>query len=206
MRDFIFVLIIWTSMMAFAFWRRHVNSKKSKAQLQEEKISRRMWWASNSPTALICKFMLFLGMLCVIANSILQGLDIRRRNTRMRRFRGHVAFYIVEHKFDSGVCRFKAELYNGGNSPIQVGRNLPDLLKPETITVRANGSDAPIPLNDSEVATQSATLSYDHAVTVNFAVSTSLLPHSFSMSYRASDGKLTNVVVNVGSDFTGASQ
>ena len=112
MKDLILVLIIWMSMMAFAFWRRHVNSKKSKSQLQEEKIRRRMWWASYSPTVLICKFMSFLGMLCVIVNSILQGIDIRRRNARMRRFRDHVAFYVVEHKFDTDVCCFTAELYN----------------------------------------------------------------------------------------------
>ena len=33
MKDLILVLIIWMSMMAFAFWRRHVNSKKSKSAL-----------------------------------------------------------------------------------------------------------------------------------------------------------------------------
>ncbi len=206
MKDLILVLIIWMSMMAFAFWRRHVNSKKSKAQLQEEKIRRRMWWTSNSPTALICKFMLFLGMLCVIANSILQGLDIRRRNARMRRFRGHVAFYIVEHKFDSGVCRFKAELYNGGNSPIQVGRNISDPLEPESVANRAKGSGTPIPLNDPEDTTQGERLAYDQAVRVNFAVPTNLLPHSFSIYYRTSNGCLTNAVINVGCNLMGEDQ
>ncbi len=206
MKDLILVLIIWMSMMAFAFWRRHVNSKKSKSQLQEEKIRRRMWWASNSPTVLICKFMLFLGMLCVIVNSILQGIDIRRRNARMRRFRDRVAFYVVEHKFDTDVCYFTAELYNGSKSPIQVGRNLPDLLKPENLAIRANGSDTPIPLNESNVVTQSVTLTYDHVLSINFIVSTNLLPHSFSMNYRKSDGSLTNAVINVGSNGTGVIQ
>ena len=206
MKDFILVLIIWMSMMAFAFWRRHVNSKKSKAQLQEEKFRRRVWWSSNSPTVLICKFMLFLGILCVIVNSILQGIDIRRRNARMRRFRGHVAFYVVEQKFDSGVSRFKDELYNGGKLPIQIGRIIPDFLEPETVANRANESGAPIPLNDPEDITQRVRLAYDQAVRVNFAVPTNLLPNSFSIYYWTSNGCLTNAVINVGCNPMGEDQ
>ena len=124
----------------------------------------------------------------------------------MRRFRDHVAFYVVEHKFDTDVCYFTAELYNGSKSPIQVGRNLPELLKPENLAIRANGSETPIPLNESNVVTQSVTLTYDHVLSINFIVSTNLLPHSFSMNYRKSDGTLTNAVINVGSNGTGVIQ
>ena len=206
MKDLILVLVIWTSMMAFAFWKRRVNSRKSKMQLEEESVRRRMWWSSNSLAVLICKFMLFVGMLCVIANSILQGLDIRSRNARMRRFHGHVALYVVERKFDASVCRFRVELYNGSKSTIQVGRISPDKLSAEAIAIRANGNDNPIPLNESDFSSQCLTLAYDHSATINFSISTNLLPRCFSVSYRTTGGNPTNAVMTVHGNLAGEGQ
>ena len=193
MNYFILTLAFWFLFIGVAFWRRRVYRRMTP---QARRASQ--WrWAGNSPIALLLKVLMFVGMLCIIANAALQGLDMRDRNARMRQFRGKVAFYIVKHRLDSEVHRIRAELYNGSKSQIQVARILPDLLRPEVIARRVNGEIEPIPLSEKDVAAQSVVLPYDHAVTVNFAVGTNLLPRVFSIYYSTSDGNLTNAVITV---------
>lgn len=122
MKDLFFALIIWVSMMVFAFWRRHVNSKKSITQLEAEKLQRRMWWSGTSLSAIICKGLLVLGMCCVILNIILQIQLRRKTNKLFKMYHGQVSCYGVSSESTKDGIRIKGVLFNGLKSPIYVRR------------------------------------------------------------------------------------
>ena len=123
MKDLFIALMIWVSMMAFAFWRRHVNSKKSNAQLEAEKLKRRLWWSGTSLSSMICKGLLALGMCCVMLNIFWQNQLRRKTNKLLKKYNGKVACYGVSSKSTKDGIRIKGILFNGLRSPIYVRRS-----------------------------------------------------------------------------------
>ena len=57
--------------------------------------------------------------------------------------------------------------------------------------------DGMIVLNKTVVGVPAIVLAFDHAMTVNFSVSTNLLPRDFSINYTTSNGVLTNAMLHL---------
>ena len=127
MNYFLLAFVIWISILGVAFWRRKVYLRKTAQERELERIRRQWWWAGNSFSAVVCKFLLLVGLLCVAANVVLQGLDIHQRNKRMRMYKGQISFHIVKQRVETGMCFCQAELYNGCKERIQVKHLLPNL-------------------------------------------------------------------------------
>jgi len=197
MNYFLLAFVIWISILGIVFWRRKVYLRKTAQERELERIRRQWWWAGNSFSAVVCKFLLLVGLLCVAANVVLQGLDIHQRNKRMRMYKGQISFHIVKQRVETGMCFCQAELYNGCKERIQVKHLLPNLGE-VGIVVGVNGHcDGVTILNKVEVDAPVVDLSFDHAMTVNFSVSTNLLPRDFSINYTTSNGVLTNAMLHL---------
>ena len=74
MNYFLLAFLIWISILGIVFWRRRVYLKKTENERELERIRRRWWWAGNSFSVIACKFLLLVGLVCVVANVVLQGL------------------------------------------------------------------------------------------------------------------------------------
>ncbi len=195
--DLLIALAIWLIIMFFVLKKRRRYQRMSKRERELEQLRWQWWWAGNSCLVLILKALLFVGMLCVVANVVFQGIDIRRRNKRMWDYRGQVVFRVLDYSRDADICRIRAELYNGLGSPIQVAHVLPNLRNPQTIARLAAGDAKGIHLTEPANATFDESLRHDEALWVNFAFSTNLLPRSFVIDYIMPDGNVTNAVLAV---------
>ena len=185
MNYFLLAFLIWISILCIVFWRRRVYLKKTENERELERIRRRWWWAGNSFSVIACKFLLLVGLVCVVANVVLQGLDIHERNKRMRMYKGQTSLHIVKQRVEAGMCICQAEhlLSNLGEEGCDVGDK--------------GQGDGMIVLNKTVVGVPAIVLAFDHAMTVNFSVSTNLLPRVFSINYTTSNGVQTNTMLHL---------
>ena len=197
MNYFLLAFLIWMSILGIVFWRRRVYLKKTENERELERIRRRWWWAGNSFSVIACKFLLLVGLVCVVVNVVLQGLDIRERNKRMRMYKGQTSLHIVKQRLEAGMCICQAELYNGRKDRIRVEHLLSNLGE-VGCDVRDKGQgDGKIVLNKTVIEVPAIVLAFDHAMTVNFSVSTNLLPRDFSINYIISNGVQTNTMLHL---------
>ena len=197
MNYFLLTFLIWIFILGIVFWRRKVYLKKTEHERELERIRWRWWWAGNSFPVIVCKFLLLVGLVCMCANVVLQGLDIRERNKRMRMYEGQTSLRIVKQKVDAGMCICQAELYNGCMERIRVEHLLPNLGEVECGVGDGGQGDGVTILNKIGVDAPVVILSFDQGMRVNFSVNIKFLPRDFSINYTTSNGVLTNAMLHL---------